>query len=162
MTANRSRVRPPSLPRTQRRRQSCRASSPYSSPRPRRPRPPIAQADAPARALPGQRFRGGRGVGTRAFLRSFVVAVLTPPPSLPPVYIITHYQRSLAARGAGDVRRGIALPLLVSRVQRVVADASHGEQEALAKNLKTRTIPISRPTCGRYRVPAACRGTYSA
>ena len=46
----------------------------------------LAQADAPARALPGQRLRGGRGVGTRAFLRSFVVAVLTPPPSLPPVY----------------------------------------------------------------------------
>ena len=43
-----------------------------------------AQADAPARALPGQRLRCGRGVGTRAFLRSFVVAVLTPPPSLPP------------------------------------------------------------------------------
>ena len=57
----------------------------------------LAQADAPARALPGQRFRGGRGVGTRAFLRSFVVAVLTPPPFLPPVYIITHYQRSLAS-----------------------------------------------------------------
>ena len=49
----------------------------------------LAQADAPARALPGQRFRGGRGVGTRAFLRSFVVAVLTPPPSLPPVYYNT-------------------------------------------------------------------------
>ena len=75
---------------------------------------------------------------------------------------VTHYQRSLAARGAGDVRRGIALPLLVSRVQRVVADASHGEQEALAKNLKTRTIPLSRPSCGRSRVPAACRGTSSA
>jgi hypothetical protein len=40
LTAVCSHVRPPSLPRTQRRRQSCRASSPSSSPRPRPPRPP--------------------------------------------------------------------------------------------------------------------------
>ena len=48
-----------------------------------------ALADAPAGPVSGQRLRGGRGVGTRAFLRSFVVAVLTPPPSLPPVYYNT-------------------------------------------------------------------------
>ena len=40
------------------------------------------QADAPAGPVACQRLRGGRGVGTRA-LRSFVVAVLTPSPSLP-------------------------------------------------------------------------------
>ena len=69
------------------------------------------------------------------------------PPSLPPVYLITHYQRSLAAWGAGDVRRGLALSWLVSRTgPAVVADVSYGEPEVLGQKLKNPHGRIS--ACG--------------
>ena len=45
-----------------------------------------AQADAPAGPIARQRLRGGRGVGTRAFLRSFFCGIFDSFPLLSDVF----------------------------------------------------------------------------
>ena len=76
-----------------------------------------ADRSSPAAPIARQRLRGGRGVGTRALRAEFCCCSFDSFPFPPPVYLITHYQRSRASGARGTLDAGSRSGSL-SRVQR--------------------------------------------